>query len=201
MVALLQPCPLSSILQLTIIAFPIIRSRVVVPWLLSIRKISVPRSAGRIRVVGLRRLLCFYTVASILLHSVMASQITILCIGLKTEPHLRPSQSLVVHPHACTRFETFIRWPSGEQAVGIATVRRCQLTCGAYCLRHGRPRMISNLSSRSSTTESSPYCTSSSIYVILITRYFTVTDAPVALRTVILAGGISRSMNLNFAFI
>ena len=36
-------------------------------------------------------------------------------VVLTTEPHVRPSHSLVVHLHGGERFKTFIRWPSGDK--------------------------------------------------------------------------------------
>ena len=57
---------------------------------------------------------------------------------LMTEPHVRPSHSLVVHIHGGGLSKTFIRWPSGEQMAGISTLRRCQLTCGSYLLSHSK---------------------------------------------------------------
>ena len=44
--------------------------------------------------------------------------------------------------------------------------------------------------------KSSSYCSSSSVYWIPTTSFFTVIDAPVARRTIIIVGGISRSTKL-----
>ena len=91
----------------------------------------------------------------------------------------------------------FIRWPSGEQAAGISTLRRCQLTHNSYLLSHGKPRITSNLSSKSNTMEPSSYWTSLTIWKIPTTRFITVTDAPVARCTVILDVRISHSIYLS----
>ena len=116
-------------------------------------------------------------------------------VVLTTEPHVRPSHSFVVHPHACGRSKTFIRCLSGKQAVFVSNVRRCQMTCASYLLIHGKQRMKSNFTnslSTSSTMKSSSHWNSFSVWEILTTRFITVLDVRVAKSTIILVGEVSR---------
>ena len=64
--------------QTRIIVLPIIGNRLTTLWVLSVRKTPAPWFARPIRVVGLRRILSFCSVAGILIHSVMVSHIAIL---------------------------------------------------------------------------------------------------------------------------
>ena len=88
----------------------------------------MPQSTRLIRVVGLQLFLHCYAVAGILLRNMMVSHIIIVCSRTNDRTTREAIALIVVHTHDGGRSKTFIGWPSGEQAAGISTLRRCPLT-------------------------------------------------------------------------
>ena len=150
----------ASLLGCFISLLTIVGNQLVMIWVLSTKKATMPRSTRPIRVVGLRRFLRYYAVAGILLRNMMVSHIVISC----SRTNDRTSrEAIALHPHGGGHSNTFVRWASGEQAAGISTLRRCQLTCGLNFLSHGKPRITSSLSFKSNTMNSWSYWTSFSV--------------------------------------
>ena len=104
-----------------------------------------------IRVTCLRCCLCFCAAEDSLLYSVTVCHTDFLCCRFND----RTTKLALGHSHTFERSKRSIRWPSDGKVADIFTVQCYKLTHGSEGMRHCKPRITSNLSSRSSTMKQS----------------------------------------------
>ena len=105
---------------------------------------------------------------------------------------VRLSLSFVEHSRAREQIRTLIRWLCDEHLGSMSTNRCWQLIYGSNLLSHGRPSLTSSLPSKTITIKSKLYSSSFNVFCIPVISFFTVTNMPVARRTVTLVREISR---------